>query len=414
MNVQPFWLRTGVLSAVCISCLSVRVLAVGATFTPLGDLPGGDFYSQAFAVSADGTTVVGWSRGSDPGIPFQVSHEAFRWTQADGMVGLGDVDSAFVYSRGVAVSADGQIIVGSASLGAGDRDIVAFRWTPTTGIASLINPDGQTAPMRAFGMSSDGSTVVGVFNPITGGTTGARWTASEGVVPIGSLPNSLGFPDAFATGASATGSAISGQSLGAFVQPTFWSPAAGLVGLGDVPGGIEYALGWNISADGSTVVGGARTLFGPTSSRDEAFLWREPTGFVTLDPRHGQDFGSFAQATSADGSVVVGTSDPGAFIWDAAHGMRLIADVLTNDFHLDMTGWSLASADSVSADGTVIVGSGFNPNGDQEAWIISLPLTAGVPVIPTTSSWGLCVAMLLLLCVGTCVYRNLELDQADS
>jgi hypothetical protein len=37
------------------------------------------------------------------------------------------------------------------------------------------------------------------------------------------------------------------------------------------------------------------------------------------------------------------------------------------------TGWTLAAATGVSADGTVIVGRGINPSGETEAWIAILP-----------------------------------------
>ena len=55
----------------------------GATFTPLGDLAGGSFSSQALCVSANGTVVVGQARSAS-------GDEAFRWTAGGGMVGLGD------------------------------------------------------------------------------------------------------------------------------------------------------------------------------------------------------------------------------------------------------------------------------------------------------------------------------------
>ena len=54
------------------------------SFTGLGDLAGGSYYSQAWAISSDGSTVVG-SSFSDHG------REAFRWTQSEGMIGLGDL-----------------------------------------------------------------------------------------------------------------------------------------------------------------------------------------------------------------------------------------------------------------------------------------------------------------------------------
>lgn len=52
----------------------------------LGDFPGGEFGSQAYGVSADGSVVVGFGAPAAPSF-----FEAFRWTSAGGMVGLGDL-----------------------------------------------------------------------------------------------------------------------------------------------------------------------------------------------------------------------------------------------------------------------------------------------------------------------------------
>src|SRR5690606_27676125 len=62
-----------------------------ASFIPLGDLPGGDVYSMAYGVSADGSTVVGASRVAG-------GEEAFRWTSETGMVGLGDLPGGSYFS----------------------------------------------------------------------------------------------------------------------------------------------------------------------------------------------------------------------------------------------------------------------------------------------------------------------------
>ncbi|MGZ5569225.1 MAG: hypothetical protein ACXWKG_19615, partial [Limisphaerales bacterium] len=41
-------------------------------------------------------------------------------------------------------------------------------------------------------------------------------------------------------------------------------------------------------------------------------------------------------------------------------------------YHLDLTGWHLTSARSVSTNGTVILGNGLNPSGRMEAWIATI------------------------------------------
>jgi hypothetical protein len=60
-------------------------------------------------------------------------------------------------------------------------------------------------------------------------------------------------------------------------------------------------------------------------------------------------------------------------IWDAVHGMRLIEQVLMDDYGLDLTGWTLTSVVGVSADGRTIVGQGYNPSGDLDGWIATIP-----------------------------------------
>jgi hypothetical protein len=109
----------------------------------------------------------------------------------------------------------------------------------------------------------------------------------------------------------------------------------------------------------------------------------------------GGDFGSDAMAVSADGSIVLGQSralptesigysgvgDYKAFVWDPAHGMRDLQDVLINEYGLGnaLAGWQLIRATDISNDGLSIVGSGFNPAGDIEAWLVRLDRPLNVP-----------------------------------
>jgi uncharacterized membrane protein len=131
----------------------------------------------------------------------------------------------------------------------------------------------------------------------------------------------------------------------------------------------------------------------------EAFRWTEAEGMVGLGDLPPGDYGSSAYAVSGDGSIIVGTSTVGtpirtnpvetgiwtsiedwriarAFIWDQAHGMRNLQDVLINDYGLDLTGWTLTIARDISDDGRTIIGDGINPEGQSQAWIARLPAPA--------------------------------------
>ncbi len=69
--------------------------------------------------------------------------------------------------------------------------------------------------------------------------------------------------------------------------------------------------------------------------------------------------------------------------------MRSLRDVLIAQGD-DLTGWTLTSVNAISADGTTIVGQGFNPNGQSAAWLARL---GPAEVIPEPTS-------LTLLTVG--------------
>src|SRR5690349_16181793 len=93
-------------------------------FQWLGQLPGATD-SEANAISADGTTVVGTS--------LTPPTRAFRWTAATGMQDLGVVPGQ-LESYATAVSADGSVVVGWCQNPGQSRP---FRWTAATGMVTL-------------------------------------------------------------------------------------------------------------------------------------------------------------------------------------------------------------------------------------------------------------------------------------
>ena len=337
--------------------VGVAISSAQATliFTGLGDLPGGDFATLAGGISADGSVVTG-SVSSDLG------REAYRWTEATGMVGLGIFDDGS--SQGFGISADGSVIVGtqtSVTL----PNAEAFRWEGGVFTPLGFLPSPMASHSRASATSADGSVVVGSGNSI-GGTEAFRWEGGV-MTGLGDLPG--GSFDSTATGVSADGSVVAGSGRSATDLEAFrWTQADGMVGLGALPGGT-LSRGGAISADGSTIVGQASSSLG-----DQAFRWTQADGMVGLGDLPGGIVDSFAHAVSSDGTVIVGLGvgqpgSSGAFIWDLINGMRSIQNILLADGL--SVGWELGKATGISADGLTIIGAGINPDGQTEGWIAS-------------------------------------------
>jgi probable HAF family extracellular repeat protein len=354
-------------------------MASGAEFIPLGKLRPTDELSDPLAVSADGTTVVGYSH---TGALF----EAVRWTFPSGIETMGAGQPSLAYG----VSSDGSVIVGGGLVGDhGD----GFRWTAATGLERLGDLPGGAVGSSARDVSADGSVVVGSSNSDIGGEA-FRWTAASGMVGLGTLPG--GDFGNYANGVSADGSVVIGNARivpapGFGDQAFRWTQATGMVPLGDLPGGQFYSEAFDVSADGSVVVGRS-IVAGPLGFR--AFRWTEGTGMVQLPPLGSINFEG-AEGVSGDGRVIVGA---GAFVWDEFHGTRSLRQILM-DQGVDLNGWQLHVARAASFDGLTIVGFGRGPGPVDEAWIARLDPGTFIPE-PTSISL-LAAALVALLCFAS-------------
>jgi probable HAF family extracellular repeat protein len=281
----------------------------------LGSSGGAQSYSTASAISANGAVVVGASAFNALG-----DDEAFRWTAAGGMQGLGFLGKT---ARGVEVSAaaatnsDGSVIVGSSLVSSGYY--WAFRWTAQTGMTALgALPGSTTGYSQASGVSADGSVVVGQASAARGNTEAFRWTQPAGMTGLGFL-SSYGLRD--------------------------------------------YSIASAVSADGATVVGYSTS---PNASYNgyEAFRWTQSGGIQGLGFIGGGGPGlstSMATAVSANGAVIVGASSSPtamneAFRWTQATGMQSLGGLLTAA-GVNLNGWTLTGASAVSANGEFIAGS---------------------------------------------------------
>jgi uncharacterized membrane protein len=343
---------------------------------PSGDVAGDPLQERALALSGDGSVVVFESP----------SGQWIRWTHAGGPV----VISGSGWGIPAAVNADGSVVVGV--LGASSSaTLYPTVWTAPgnmTQFTSFVLPQA---------VDSTGHIVVGYLREGGGGA----WvgSAASGTALVSTSAT-------FADGISGDGSLIVGYNGNqGTVGPTLWAsvPDAGYGNpqyLGAIPGAGGSGCGaFAASYDGGVVVGGT------AGSPCGAWYWTASGGFVVLpalDPSTDA-FQSSGWAVSADGSRIVGlaqtpgaaaTAPPTAFVWDAAHGTRSLAAVLTNDYGYDVQGATLQIAASISADGTVIAGVGY-PAGQTTIQVFRATLTPSPAAPATPAPWILLLAATL-------------------
>ncbi len=278
-------------------------------------------FATANAASADGSVVAGTQTDNSGGL------HAFYWTAATGGNYIGTLPgSGVAYGAGNGISANGTVVVGGIFESQGANGLQssqaeqAFSWTAPGGVSLLGTLPGMTTSV-ANGVSANGASVVGSSSNGSGGQEACLWT-SGGMTPLGFLPG------------TSTSTAISGN--------------------------------------GQVVIG---------YSGNEAFRWTAAGGMVSLGALVGTG-PTEALATSFDGSEIVGEFGGRAFLWNQAQGMiDLGAKLLAlnpppyggnyNYKTSSISGWSLDAATGVSADGTTIVGNGYD--GIDGGWMATLP-----------------------------------------
>ena len=237
--------------------------------TDLGALGGPNGSSTAYGINSRGQVV---GVGGAP-----TGSRAFLWTPSTlnspfgSMVDLGDLPGGADYSLARGINSMGQV-VGESSAATGTR---AFQWTPT----------------------------------ILNGSSGS-------MVDLGDLPG--GFDHSRAGAINDSGQVAGDSSMTSGTHAFLWTPTApnGTTGtithLGDLPGGLDQSLGYDINAFGQ-VAGSSDAP--PKGSH--AFLWtpiksNATTGvMVDLGDLPGSSFLSDAHAINGCGQVV-GRGYPGS------------------------------------------------------------------------------------------------------
>jgi probable HAF family extracellular repeat protein len=314
----------------------------------------GSSWSTVSSVSADGR----WLAGSGLGL--------VRWSRINGFTNLGTLPTAppnvTNSQQTTGISDNGAVVVGWSS---GQYASEPFRWVSGK-MTSLI--PGSVYSQIAAGTSSNGAVVVGGLGSSLGAEA-FRWT-SAGVVGLGDLPG--GRLNSGANDVSADGNVVVGRGETAEGFRAFrWTAATGMVSLGTAPGHTTSDAR-SVSANGTVAVG-----TGAFPGGQQAIRWTAATGMVGLGDVPGGTAISFATGVSADGSRVVGAAGTGAneqeaFLWTPATGMRCIRDVLEEQ-GVDVSDWQIYFASDISADGKTIVGSAWLSGQGEVGWILTLP-----------------------------------------
>jgi probable HAF family extracellular repeat protein len=328
-------------------------------------------------------------------------------------VGAGPIGPTFFAGS---VSADGSTFIGQKSDTPGGTPYPA-RWTTTLGVQDMRPLLGGISP-RVEGVDGTGSVLIG-FDLFSGNFHATRWTAAGGNEDLGPGP-----------GASATASSASRVSadsrviFGGWVGTNQtkgllrWTREQGMQDIGPVFGASQYSIE-GVSGDGGAIAG-----YAVVNASYVGFKWTQSVSFVALAPlsigmpsaalgisqdavftvgysylnhnratRWGSDgipqnlgvlsggIDSYAYATSADDSVVVGVSDAAllgdrAFLWTSSLGMVDLNTYLPT-LGMDLSRWTLINCRGISADGRTIVGNGAFDH-QQVGFIIT-----GLPSIVT-------------------------------
>lgn len=137
---------------------------------------------------------------------------------------------------------------------------------------------------------------------------------------------------------------------------------SGIVGLGVLPDAVASNSA-AISPDGTTIVG-TSWADGDQGGVTEAFRWTADAGMSGLGDLPGGAFASYAEGVSDSGSVIVGGSASAggfeAFRWTVADGMRGLGFLKLNH--------NMSLARDVSSNGAVIVGRSERVGFPGEAW----------------------------------------------
>jgi probable HAF family extracellular repeat protein len=254
-------------------------------------------FNFAYGVSENGSSIVG-----------QFNNRPYYWTPSSGLQVIGPFAGGFNHGWAHGISDNGKVTVGIAAHDISTADnYEAFRWTEADGLNGLgYLPGSQYSDAKAT--NNDGSIIVGLGTNAEENFEAFRWSAADGMVGLGDLEG--GIFESAAFGLSNDGSTIIGMgNSDAGMQAIQWTAEDGMQGLGDLEGGKFESYATEVSSDGSTILGTANTDLG-----EEVFYWTQETGMLNfkdmLKENYGLDLAGWrltsVNGISYDGTKIIG------------------------------------------------------------------------------------------------------------
>jgi uncharacterized membrane protein len=345
--------------------------------------------SYVFGVAAKGGTFIG-AVGQINGLELEAGQGPALWRPGS-FLGLPRSDGLTNNGSVSAISADGKIKVGDGGLG-------AAYWDEANQLHSLPTGGGENSSAEALAITPDGSVIAGnVADRDPAGEVvieAALWRAGgTNLTKLGRLP---GFVYSSATGISEDDSAVCGYL-------TFYDNNTGVGGFRAFlheNGQMErlptlgifsdtHAYGISVG-DGSLSVN--TTIVGTISQEDvpKAVRWLASEEISPPRLLEGSGTSSAAYAVNATSNApsgtlgrIVGYNEDAAFMWARSGAVEgSIKGLLASPYKVsEAAGWSLSSAQALSADGYTVGGFGFNPEGGLEGWVAVMPPILHPPIL---------------------------------
>ena len=250
---------------------------------------------------------------------------------------------ANVASSGQLIS-DNQVVAGNLQ---GDA-LFAFAWSAQTGFV-VLTLGGSSSLVS--GMSSNGTVTGAADTPGETEVIGFIWTPANGLVTIGNLGGGYTVPQGVNSSGVVIGDAITAEGRD---HAFMWTEAGGMVDLD--PTGLADSAARFVTEDGSLIIG---SIYAETGQR--VFAWTKTTGLTDIGtlgrdmlPEHMNRQGALTGRFFRED----GTS--GTFFWSQANGLE----------EIDSLGGDEMSPTAINDAGT-IVGFGTTASGETHGFVWS-------------------------------------------